>query len=114
MLTTLLSKRLFFFPNRQLMAEVLFDHNLKTRKGLFEVFKDPLFTPTYNQPLAAQRQTAYDRLKKVCESGLFSVKDFWTNPRNIFAVSVLCQNSTRMSASLAQSQSQSHLQTTVE
>lgn len=35
--------------------------------------------------LSEERQLAYDRLKRICDSGLFSVKDFWTNPRNIFA-----------------------------
>jgi acyl-CoA oxidase len=34
--------------------------------------------------LAEERQLAYDQLKKICQSGLFSVKDFWKNPRNIF------------------------------
>lgn len=32
-----------------------------------------------------ERQLAYDRLKRICDTGLFSVKDFWKNPRNIFA-----------------------------
>jgi acyl-CoA oxidase len=35
--------------------------------------------------LDEERQLAYDRLKKICDSNLFSVKDFWHNPRNIFA-----------------------------
>lgn len=62
--------------------------------------------PKYNISLDQERQLAYDRLKKICDTGflkiinrmkifrqkssfffkgLFSVKDFWTNPRNIFA-----------------------------
>ena len=43
-----------------------------------------MFHPKYNISLAEERQLAYDRLKKICDSGLFSVKDFWKNPRNIF------------------------------
>ena len=43
-----------------------------------------MFYPKYNISLAEERQLAYDRLKKICDSGLFSVKDFWKNPRNIF------------------------------
>ena len=35
--------------------------------------------------LDEERKLAYDRLKRICDYGLFSVKDFWTNPRNIFA-----------------------------
>lgn len=44
-----------------------------------------MFIPKYNLSLKEERQLAYDRLKRICDSGLFSVKDFWTNPRNIFA-----------------------------
>ena len=60
-------------------------HNFKTREGLRNLFKEPLFVPKFNLSLAEERQLAYDRLKRICDSGLFSVKDFWTNPRNIFA-----------------------------
>lgn len=66
-------------------AKLLDHHNHKTREGLKELFKQPLFTPKYNISLDQERQLAYDRLKTICDSGLFSVKDFWTNPRNIFA-----------------------------
>jgi acyl-CoA oxidase len=65
--------------------KLLDHHNHDTRAGLKKLFKDPLFTPKYNMTLAEERQKAYDQLKKICDSGLFSVKDFWTNPRNIFA-----------------------------
>jgi acyl-CoA oxidase len=44
-----------------------------------------VFVPRYNITLSEERQLAYDRLKKICDTSLFSVKDFWTNPRNIFA-----------------------------
>jgi len=67
------------------VSKMLDHHNFKTREGLRNLFKDPLFVPKYNLSLAEERQLAYDRLKRICDSGLFSVKDFWTNPRNIFA-----------------------------
>lgn len=67
------------------IANLLDNHNHKTREGLRELFKDPIFVPKYNMNLEEERQLAYDRLKRICNSGLFSVKDFWTNPRNIFA-----------------------------
>jgi len=66
-------------------SKLLDHHNHDTREGLRNLFKDPLFTPKYNVTLDQERQLAYDKLKKICDSGLFSVKDFWTNPRNIFA-----------------------------
>lgn len=71
--------------DRKESAKLLDHHNHDTRAGLKELFKDPLFVPKYNITLEEERQLAYDRLKKICDSGLFSVKDFWTNPRNIFA-----------------------------
>lgn len=66
-------------------AKLLDHHNYKTRDGLRKLFKNPIFVPKYNISLVEERQLAYDRLKLICQSGLFSVKDFWTNPRNIFA-----------------------------
>ena len=71
--------------DRKETANLLDHHNHKTREGLRELFKDPIFVPKYNMSLEEERQLAYDRLKRICNSGLFSVKDFWTNPRNIFA-----------------------------
>lgn len=71
--------------DRKESAKLLDHHNHDTREGLRELFKMPIFTPKYNMSLEEERQLAYDRLKTICDSGLFSVKDFWTNPRNIFA-----------------------------
>lgn len=71
--------------NHKETANMLDHHNHKTREGLRNLFKEPLFTPKYNMSLDEERKLAYDRLKRICDSGLFSVKDFWTNPRNIFA-----------------------------
>jgi len=66
-------------------SKFLDHHNHDTREGLRELFKKPIFVPKYNMSLDEERQLAYDRLKTICDSGLFSVKDFWNNPRNIFA-----------------------------
>lgn len=71
--------------DRKECTKLLDHHNHNTRQGLRELFKDPIYVPKYNMSLDEERQLAYDRLKKICESGLFSVKDFWNNPRNIFA-----------------------------
>ncbi len=80
-LTTILNRSTLYKES----AKLLDHHNHNTRAGLRELLKDPLFVPKYNISLEEERQLAYDRLKKICDSGLFSVKDFWTNPRNIFA-----------------------------
>ncbi|RHY73781.1 hypothetical protein DYB38_010075 [Aphanomyces astaci] len=63
----------------------LLDHdNHDTRAKLRELFKDPIYRPKYNVPLHEERELAYKRLKKLCERNIISVKDFRTNPRNIF------------------------------
>lgn len=64
---------------------LLDDHNLETRDGLKSLFKGDIFRPRYDISLAQDRELAYARLQEVCGAGLISVKDFWTNPRNIFA-----------------------------
>jgi acyl-CoA oxidase len=42
-----------------------------------------VFHPKQDLPLAAQRQLAYDRLKKVADAGLFSIFDFDNDPKNL-------------------------------
>ncbi len=70
-----------------LKLSILLDHhNHSNRNKLKEVFRHPIFVPRYNIALEKERQLAYDRLKLICNSGIISVKDFWFNPRNIFAV----------------------------
>ena len=70
--------------NTKALTRLLDHDNYATRDGLKELFKDPLFTPRYNLALSTERELALQRLQKVCDSKLFSVKDFRTNPSNIF------------------------------
>lgn len=82
--TTVAMSRLISTEDKKEITKLLDHSNFKTREGLKELFKDPLYVPRYNISLAEERQLAYDRLKRICDTGLFSVKDFWTNPLNIF------------------------------
>ena len=68
------------------MTKLLDNNNFETRDKLRNLFKDDLFTPKYNISLDEERDLAYQRLKKVCDLKTVSVKDFWTNPKNIFTV----------------------------
>lgn len=68
------------------MAKLLDDHNHDTRAGMRELFREELFTPRYTLSLEEERELAYQRVKKVCDLGIVSVRDFGTNPRNIFAM----------------------------
>ncbi|KAK9845389.1 hypothetical protein WJX81_005334 [Elliptochloris bilobata] len=47
--------------------------------------KDDLFVPRYDIGLREERDLAYERLKRICQSGLVSITDFRHNPLNIFA-----------------------------
>ena len=49
-------------------------HNHETRNTLKELFRDDLFIPKYNQTLDEERETAYQRLKAVCNTNCVSVK----------------------------------------
>lgn len=65
----------------------LLDHDhLKERNVLRELFRDPIFIPRYNITLEEERHLALIRLQKICQTGLFSIQDFHTNPLRIFAV----------------------------
>jgi acyl-CoA oxidase len=48
------------------------------------LLKDPVWTPEFNVPLSAMRDKAYKTLKKVANSGIVSVRNFFDDPTNIF------------------------------
>ncbi len=62
---------------------ILGDDPSKVEKW-FELLKDPVFIPKYNMDWDETRERPMQRLKKVAESGIVSVKDFFKNPKNIF------------------------------
>ena len=67
--------------------QALLEHdNHETRSQLRELFKDELFTPRFNIPLAEERELALKRLQKVCDHKMISVLDFKNNPHRIFSV----------------------------
>ena len=49
-----------------------------------KLLADPVFIPQYNMDWETTRKLPMDRLKKVGLSGIVSVRDFFTNPKNIF------------------------------
>ena len=60
--------------------------NRNTRDKFSEISKDPLFTPVYDVSIRNQKEVAQKRLKKIADSKLVSVRDFKTNPENIFTM----------------------------
>jgi acyl-CoA oxidase len=71
---------------KAVLDEKLSSVNSNTRKILSETFKDKVFTPVYDISLRDQKELAYDRLKKVMEAKPCSVRDFQTDPNNIFTM----------------------------
>lgn len=64
----------------------LLEHdNHEMREKLRQFLEGPLFTPKFDISLEEERELAYQRLKAICQSGFFSVRDFHTNPYRIFA-----------------------------
>lgn len=72
------------------LRNFLWNDNIPAREKFLEmVQKNDIFMPRYNISLDEEREIAYQRLLKLAESKLISVKDFWHNPLNIFASFVL-------------------------
>ncbi|CAG0896946.1 unnamed protein product [Darwinula stevensoni] len=74
----------------QKLKSILDGDNHVMRDELRNYLCDPLMAPRYQIPLAEERELALQRLKKVCDKGFISVKDFWNNPLKIFAAHELC------------------------
>ena len=64
-----------------------FDHDNHEMRQRFRkmLATEQIFFPRYDIPLNEERALALRRLQKICDGKFFSVNDFRTNPRNIFA-----------------------------
>jgi acyl-CoA oxidase len=71
---------------KAVLDEKLSSVNNKTRKILSETFKDKVFTPVYDVSLRNQKELAFDRLKRVMADKPCSVRNFQTDPENIFTM----------------------------
>ncbi len=71
---------------KAILDEKLNTVNRNTRDALSETFKDKVFTPLYDISLRNHKELAFERLKKVMEKKPCSVKDFLTDPNNIFTM----------------------------
>ena len=68
------------------LKELLAHDSIALRNDLKEVFRDPLYIPRYQLSLEEERQLAYDRLRKLCDTGLIDVGYFGEDPRKIFSI----------------------------
>ena len=61
------------------MNKLLDSDNRETRNKFRELFKDDIYKPKYNLTLDQERDLAFNRLNKICQNNILSVKDFWNN-----------------------------------
>jgi acyl-CoA oxidase len=72
--------------NAELVADKLLGIPTEKRDAWFELLRDPVFKPVYNyKNLADQRAHPFKRLQKIFGAKLVSVKEFQTNPHNVFS-----------------------------
>ncbi len=60
--------------------------NAETRQKIYNIAKDPLFTPIYDLSIRNQKELAQQRLKAISSAKVVSIKDFLSNPENIFTM----------------------------
>ena len=75
--------------NNLLTVEVDQEINSKnkiTRESIKNIMNDSLFTPIFDIHIRKQKELALERLKRVVSKKFFSVKDFRSNPENIFTM----------------------------
>ena len=70
--------------DKQELSQMILGDDLNKIPKWFELFKDPVWIPQYNVDWKTQRDLPMNRLMKVMQSKLVSVKDFFKNPKNIF------------------------------
>ena len=70
--------------NKQEISDLLLGDDPAKREKWFELFKDPVWVPRYNMNWEETRNEPFKKLTKVMKSGIISVKDFFTDPKNIF------------------------------
>jgi len=64
----------------------LLDIPAEKRDHWFRTFKDPVFTPVYNYAnMTDARQHTMKKIRKVFSERLMSVREFDTNPHNVFS-----------------------------
>ncbi|RXG64068.1 putative acyl-coenzyme A oxidase 3.2, peroxisomal [Armadillidium vulgare] len=67
------------------LTDLLDNDNLEMRGKFRNFISEDIMTPRYNIPLHEERDVALERLKRICDAGFISVKDFINNPLRIFA-----------------------------
>jgi acyl-CoA oxidase len=66
------------------LERLFFHDDPAKRQKWFDLFRDPVWKPRYNYPLNDMREHAMSQLRKVAQSGIVSVTDFFSDPTNIF------------------------------
>jgi acyl-CoA oxidase len=67
--------------------QAILDHDCPAERTALKTLmeNDPIFIPKWNISIEEERELALERLKRLCHSGAFSIRDFQKNPLRIFA-----------------------------
>jgi acyl-CoA oxidase len=71
---------------KDLILKSLNSLNPETREKIFNLAKDPIFTPVYDISIRDQKELAQQRLKLISSAKAVSIRDFLINPENIFTM----------------------------
>lgn len=66
------------------MSDIILGDDPKKVAKWFKLFEDPAWIPRYNVNWEETRAHPMARLQTVLDSKIVSVKDFFTDPKNIF------------------------------
>jgi len=70
--------------DKQELSGIILGDDLSKISKWNELFQDPVFIPRYNVDWKEQKELPMVRMRKIMESKLVSVKDFFGNAKNIF------------------------------
>ena len=70
--------------DKQQLSDMLLGDDPKKRDKWFELFKNQVWIPKYNMDWETTRDEPFKKLIYTMKSGIVSVKDFFTDPKNIF------------------------------
>ena len=70
--------------DKQELSNLMLGDDPSKREKWFKLFEDPVWKPRYNMDWETTRDEPFKKLRYVQKSGLVSVKDFFSDPKNIF------------------------------
>jgi acyl-CoA oxidase len=68
------------------LTKLVIAHNFAERDAVRTILKEPLFDPVYHTTVDEARELTFRRLKRLCDSGLFRIRDLKENFKRYIAM----------------------------